>query len=133
MAPAPDAPLFGPERSVARLPPRSTSLIAWSLLALILVAGLAGLTVRMLVAGIAAAGRRLTESELVRLFASEMALSRPDAALERGLSEQLPYFQQLFWAASVPALISTLTFVALMLAMKRQAPAPAASPAPIAH
>ncbi|HEX5796651.1 MAG TPA: HD domain-containing phosphohydrolase [Geminicoccaceae bacterium] len=126
MAPAPDAPLFGPERSVARLPPRSTSLIAWSLLALILVAGLAGLTVRMLVAeraasletsrrarmeamaqgraevlatwlaGIAAAGRRLTESELVRLFASEMAVSRPDAALERGLSEQLPYFQQLF-------------------------------------
>ena len=45
--------------------------------------------------GVAAAGRRLTESELVRLFASEMALRRPDAPLERGLAEQLPYFQQL--------------------------------------
>jgi PAS domain S-box-containing protein len=125
MAPAPDAPLFGPEASAARRPARSTSVVAWSLLALILVAGLAGLAVRMLVEeraaslettrrarmeamaqgraevlatwldGVAAAGRRLTESELVRLFASEMALGRPDAPLERGLAEQLPYFQQL--------------------------------------
>src|SRR5688500_2716805 len=116
MAPAPDAPLFGPEPSAARLPSRSTSLIAWSLLALVLVAGLAGLAVRMLVEeraaslettrrarmeavaqgraevlatwleGVAAAGRRLTESELVRLFASEMALRRPDAPLERALA-----------------------------------------------
>jgi hypothetical protein len=41
--------------------------------------------------------------------------------------------QQLFWAAAVPALISTLTFVVLMAAMKNRVPAPAAGAAPIAH
>jgi AAHS family 4-hydroxybenzoate transporter-like MFS transporter len=41
--------------------------------------------------------------------------------------------QQLFWAAAVPALISTLTFVVLMAAMKKQVPAPARGAAPIAH
>jgi hypothetical protein len=125
MAPASDAAPFRPEAPAAGLPSRNTSLIAWSLLALILLAGLAGLAVRMLVAeraasleaarrarmeaialgraevlaswldGLAAAGRRLTESELVRLFASEMALRPPGAPLDPGLAEQLPYFQQL--------------------------------------
>jgi AAHS family 4-hydroxybenzoate transporter-like MFS transporter len=41
--------------------------------------------------------------------------------------------QQLFWAAAVPALISTLTFVVLMAVMKKQVPSPAPGAAPIAH
>ena len=41
--------------------------------------------------------------------------------------------QQLFWAAAVPALVSTLTLVALRFAMKGHAPAPSAGAAPIGH
>ena len=41
--------------------------------------------------------------------------------------------QQLFWAAAVPALISTLTLVALMFVMKGRAAAPQAGAARAAH
>ena len=41
--------------------------------------------------------------------------------------------QQLFWAAAIPATISTLTFVVLLFAMKSHAPAPARGAAPIGH
>lgn len=41
--------------------------------------------------------------------------------------------QQLFWAAAVPALISTLTLIALMFVMKGRAPAPAPGAAPVGH
>jgi AAHS family 4-hydroxybenzoate transporter-like MFS transporter len=41
--------------------------------------------------------------------------------------------QQLFWAAAVPAMVSTLTFVALWFAMKNQAPVTSGRPAPIGH
>ncbi|HEY1308656.1 MAG TPA: aromatic acid/H+ symport family MFS transporter [Vicinamibacterales bacterium] len=41
--------------------------------------------------------------------------------------------QQLFWAAAVPAAISTLAMFALGLAMKSDAPAPTRSAAPLAH
>ena len=41
--------------------------------------------------------------------------------------------QQLFWAAAVPALVSTATMVALLFVMKLPALATAARPAPAAH
>jgi AAHS family 4-hydroxybenzoate transporter-like MFS transporter len=41
--------------------------------------------------------------------------------------------QQLFWAAALPALVSTLTFVVLLFVMKGHAPAPARGPAPVGH
>src|SRR5688572_24246039 len=41
--------------------------------------------------------------------------------------------QQLFWAASLPALISTLTLIALLFAMRGQAPAPVRGAAPMGH
>jgi len=41
--------------------------------------------------------------------------------------------QQLFWAASIPALVSTVTFVALFFAMKNQAPVTSARTAPVGH
>jgi MFS transporter, AAHS family, 4-hydroxybenzoate transporter len=41
--------------------------------------------------------------------------------------------QQLFWAAALPAFLSTLTFVALKFAMKNQAPAPTVRAAPVGH
>jgi AAHS family 4-hydroxybenzoate transporter-like MFS transporter len=41
--------------------------------------------------------------------------------------------QQLFWAAAIPAAISTLAMATLTLAMKSQAPTPAKSVAPAAH
>jgi MFS transporter, AAHS family, 4-hydroxybenzoate transporter len=41
--------------------------------------------------------------------------------------------QQLFWAAAIPAAISTLAMVALGVAMRTNVPAPANSVAPLAH
>jgi HD-GYP domain-containing protein (c-di-GMP phosphodiesterase class II) len=41
------------------------------------------------------AGRRLTDSHLVRLFVSDMALHPPGAPLPRSVLDQLPYFQAL--------------------------------------
>jgi AAHS family 4-hydroxybenzoate transporter-like MFS transporter len=41
--------------------------------------------------------------------------------------------QQLFWAAAIPAAVSTFAMFALGLAMKGQAPAPARGVAPVAH
>jgi AAHS family 4-hydroxybenzoate transporter-like MFS transporter len=41
--------------------------------------------------------------------------------------------QQLFWAAALPALISTLTMGAMLFTMKLPGPAPAQRPAPVGH
>ena len=41
--------------------------------------------------------------------------------------------QQLFWAAAVPALVSTVTMVAMLFTMKLPEAAPARRPAPVAH
>lgn len=41
--------------------------------------------------------------------------------------------QQLFWAAAIPAAISTLAMATLSLTMKSQTPSPAKSVAPLAH
>jgi len=41
--------------------------------------------------------------------------------------------QQLFWAAAVPAFVSTLTMVALLFTMKLPVRTPAQRPAPVAH
>jgi AAHS family 4-hydroxybenzoate transporter-like MFS transporter len=41
--------------------------------------------------------------------------------------------QQLFWAAAVPAFVSTLTMVALMFTMTLPAQAAAPRPAPVGH
>jgi len=41
--------------------------------------------------------------------------------------------QQLFWAAAIPAAISTLAMATLALAMRSQTPTPAKSVAPLAH
>ena len=45
--------------------------------------------------GIAQTGRRLTEAELLRLFANELALHEPSEPLAHALVEQLPYLQQM--------------------------------------
>jgi PAS domain S-box-containing protein len=45
--------------------------------------------------GIAALSRRLTESDLVRMFATDMAAIEHGAPLPRALLDQLPYFQEL--------------------------------------
>lgn len=126
MASAPNQPFLGADLDErAHRSPRPGPFVASSLIALTLVAGLAGAVVKVLVDdrstslhaglsarmdalargraevlttwldGIAQAGRRLTESDLLRLFASEMALSAPGGALAHPLAEQLPYFQQL--------------------------------------
>ena len=41
--------------------------------------------------------------------------------------------QQLFWAAALPAVVTTLTFVALWFAMKNHEPAAVSGPAPVGH
>lgn len=45
--------------------------------------------------GVEALGRRITRSELVQLFALELALADPDARLPEALEEQKPYMRQL--------------------------------------
>ncbi|HMR30252.1 MAG TPA: HD domain-containing phosphohydrolase [Geminicoccaceae bacterium] len=45
--------------------------------------------------GVEAQGRRITRSELVQLFALELALADPQASLPQALDEQLPYMRQL--------------------------------------
>jgi len=121
---ADDSPL-GPDLPAADPPPRLGRFVAGSLLALVLVGGLAAILLSVTLAerraslhatqsarlealargraevlatwlnGVIQLGRRLTESDLVRLFATEMALSQPGTPLVRSLVEQSPYFQQL--------------------------------------
>jgi PAS domain S-box-containing protein len=45
--------------------------------------------------GIAQTGRRLTEADLLRLFANELALHQPPEPLAQPVLEQLPYLQQM--------------------------------------
>ena len=125
MAAVPDDPFCGlaldrqPER------PRPGPFIASSLIALALIAGLAGVLVKVLVDdrrtslhaaqgarmeamargraevlatwlnGIAQTGRLLTEADLLRLFANELALHQPAEPLAHPVIEQLPYLQQM--------------------------------------
>jgi PAS domain-containing protein len=121
---ADDLPL-GPDPPAADHPPRVGRFVAGSLLALILVGGLAATLLSVTLSerrsslhathsarlealargraevlatwldGVIRLGRRLTESDLVRLFATEMALSQAGTPLARSLAEQSPYFQQL--------------------------------------
>ena len=105
--------------------PRSGPFIASSLIALAMIVGLAGVLVKVLVDdrraslhvaqgarmealargraeviatwlnGIAQTGRRITEAELLRLFANDLALHDPSEPLGQALNEQLPYLQQM--------------------------------------
>ena len=125
MAAAPDDPFGGFDLEQQRSRPRAGAFIASSLIALTMIAGLAGVLVKVLVDdrrasldvtqaarmealargraeiiatwvnGIAQTGRRLTEAELLRLFANELALHEPSEPLAHALVEQLPYLQQM--------------------------------------
>jgi len=125
MAAAPEDPFGGLDLEQQRLRPRPGPFIASSLIALAMIAGLAGVLVKVLVDdrrasldvtqaarmealargradliatwvnGIAQTGRRLTEAELLRLFANEVALHEPSMPLGHALVEQLPYLQQM--------------------------------------
>ena len=105
MAAAPDDPFCGLDHAERSERPRRGPFIAASLIALALIAGLAGVLVKVLVDdrraslhaaqsarmeamargraevlatwvnGLAQTGRRLTEADLLRLFASELALT----------------------------------------------------------
>ena len=125
MAAARDDPFGGLDLGQQPPRPRPGAFIASSLIALAMIAGLAGVLVKALVDdrrasvhaaqgarmealargraeviatwvnGIAQTGRRLTEAELLRLFASELALHEPSEPLAQAVAEQLPYLQQM--------------------------------------
>lgn len=125
MAAARDEPFGGLDLDQQRARPRPGAFIASSLIALAVIAGLAGVLVKVLVDdrraslhvaqgarmealargraevlatwlnGIAQTGRRLTEADLLRLFANELALQEPSEPLGHTLVEQLPYLQQM--------------------------------------
>jgi PAS domain S-box-containing protein len=125
MTAAPEDPFGGLDLEPQSPRPRPGAFIASSLIALAMIAGLAGVLVGALVDdrrasvhagqaarmealargraeviatwvnGIAQNGRRLTEAELLRLFASELALHEPSEALAQAVAEQLPYLQQM--------------------------------------
>jgi PAS domain S-box-containing protein len=125
MPAAPEDPFGGLDLEQQPPRPRSGPLIASSLIALAMIAGLAGVLVKVLVDdrqaslhlaqgarmealargraeviatwlnGIAQTGRRVTEAELLRLFASELALRDPSEPLGQALNEQLPFVQQM--------------------------------------
>jgi PAS domain S-box-containing protein len=125
MAAAPDDPFCGADLAQRSERPRPLPFIASSLIALALIAGLAGVLVKILVDdrrvslhaaqgarmeamargraevlatwlnGIAQAGRRLTEADLLRLFANELALHEPAEPLAHPVIEQLPSLQQM--------------------------------------
>ena len=125
MAAAPDDPFGGLDPAERSARPRPGPFIAASLIALALIAGLAGVLVKVLVDdrraslhaaqgarmeamargraevlatwvnGLAQTGRRLTEADLLRLFASELALHGPAEPLAPPMIEQLPYLQQM--------------------------------------
>jgi PAS domain-containing protein len=125
MAAVPDDPFCGLDLDRQAERPRPGPFIASSLIALALIAGLAGILVKVLVDdrrvslhaaqgarmealargraevlatwlnGIAHTGRRLTEADLLRLFANELALHQPPEPLAQPVIEQLPYLQQM--------------------------------------
>ena len=125
MPAAREDPLGGLDLEQQPRRPRSGPFIASSLIALAMIAGLAGVLVKVLVDdrreslhvaqgarmealargraeviatwlnGIAQTGRRITEAELLRLFANELALHDPSEPLGQALNEQLPYLQQM--------------------------------------
>ena len=125
MAAAPEDPFGALNLEQQSLRPRPGAFIASSLIALAMIAGLAGVLIKVLiddrraslevaqgarmettargraeiiatwVNGIAQTGRRLTEAELLKLFANELALQEPSEPLGHALVEQLPYLQQL--------------------------------------
>lgn len=125
MAAGQDDPFGGLDLEQHPPRPRPGPFIASSLIALVLIAALAGVLVKVLVDdrraslhaaqgarmealargraeviatwlnGITQTGRRLTEADLVRLFANELALQEPSAPLARPLVEQLPSLQQM--------------------------------------
>jgi PAS domain S-box-containing protein len=123
--PAREDPFAGVDLEQQPRRPRPGPFIASSLIALAMIAGLAGVLVTVLVDdrqaslhvaqgarmealargraeviatwlnGIAQTGRRITEAELLRLFANELALRDPSEPLGQALNEQLPYLQQM--------------------------------------
>jgi PAS domain S-box-containing protein len=125
MAAASDDPFCALDPAARSGRPRPGPFIAASLIALALIAGLAGVLVKVLVddrraslhaaqgarmeamargraevlatwvTGLTQAGRRLTEADLLRLFASELALHGPAEPLAPPMIEQLPYLQQM--------------------------------------
>ncbi|HLT02526.1 MAG TPA: HD domain-containing phosphohydrolase, partial [Geminicoccaceae bacterium] len=125
MASARDDPFGGLDLEQQAPRPRPGPFIASSLIALLLVAALAGGLVKVLVDdrtanlhaaqgarmeamargraeiiatwlnGIAQTGRRLTEADLLRLFANELALHEPSEPLRRPLVEELPQLQEM--------------------------------------
>jgi hypothetical protein len=125
MAAAREDPFGGLDLQPQSPRPRPGAFIASSLIALAMIAGLAGVLVKALVDdrrasvheaqaarmealargraeviatwvnGIAQTGRRLTEAELLRLFASELALQEPSEPLAPAVAEQLPYLQHM--------------------------------------
>ncbi len=125
MAAAPDDPFGGVDHAERSERPQPGPFIAASLIALALIAGLAGVLVKVLVDdrraslqaaqgarmeamargraevlatwvnGLAQTGRRLTEADLLRVFASESALHGPAEPLAPPMVEQLPYLQQM--------------------------------------
>ena len=125
MPAAREDPLGGLDLEQQPRRPRSGPFIASSLIALAMIAGLAGVLVKVLVDdrreslhvaqgarmealargraevvatwlnGVAQTGRRITEAELLRLFANELALHDPSEPLGQALNEQLPYLQQM--------------------------------------
>jgi PAS domain S-box-containing protein len=122
---APDDKLPGLDLPEPREPAPARRWVGWSLLGLLLLAGVAGGIVKLLIdgrrddlhaaqsarmealasgraevlatwlEGVARLGRRLADSDAVRLFTTEMALRQPGDALSEALADQLPYFRQL--------------------------------------
>ena len=125
MAPARNDPFGGLDLEQQPARPRPGPFIVSSLIAFALIVGLAGVLVKVLVDdrraslhvaqgarmealargraeviatwvnGIAQTGRRLTEADLLRLFANELVLHEPSEPLGHALVEQLPYLQQM--------------------------------------
>ena len=125
MAAVPDDPFCGLDLEHQSERPRPGPFVASSLIALALIAGLAGVLVKVLVddrraslhaaqgarmeamargraevlatwlSGLAQTGRRLTEADLLRLFANELALHEPAEPLAQPVIEQLPFLQQM--------------------------------------
>jgi PAS domain S-box-containing protein len=125
MTPVPNDPFCGLDLDRQPERPRPGPFIVSSLIALALIAGLAGVLVKVLVDdrrvslhaaqgarmeamargraevlatwlnGLAQTGRRLAETDLLRLFTNELALHKPAEPLPHTLVEQLPNLQQM--------------------------------------